>query len=97
MILAILVIFVTLPFWITRNIHYSWDFGEICRLCKALLCLPSLKFKVQKVQSVVKFVIPAILAILVTIFFSKTRKFLVTVAIIAKFVDFSRPFFAFPL
>lgn len=45
MILAILVIFVTLPFWITRNIRYSWDFCEICRLLQG----PSLPifFKVQ--------------------------------------------------
>lgn len=74
MILAILVIFVTLPFWITRNILYSWDLCEICRLCKALLCLSSFKFKVQKVQSVVKFVILAILATLVTIFFKKKQE-----------------------
>ena len=73
MILAILVIFVTLPFWITRNILYSWDLCEICRLCKALLCLSSFKFRVQ---SVIKFVIPAILAILVTIFFQKQENFL---------------------
>lgn len=74
MILAILVIFVILPFWITRNILYSWDLCEICRLCQALLCLSSFKFKVQKVQSVIKFVIPAIPAILVTIFFFKNKK-----------------------
>ena len=86
MILAILVIFVTLPFWITRNIRYSWDFSKFEDFCKALLCLSSLKFKVQKVQSVVKFVIPSILATLVTIFFfQKQENFLLLLQLLQNF------------
>ena len=98
-ILLNLLFLLFLPYLLLNLFTYSmknsccfFDFCEICGLTEALLGLFSFK-----VQNFVKFVVLAIFAIFVAQSFNIGRKILVTFAIFAKFVDFSKPSLTFSL